>query len=230
MYCWSYNQCGWAHQQSTYAQLSPLYLLSTLYVTRVTNYSKLPPAFLYYMYSLRVASHPIALLQECCVTFHDRTSFLLHLPRSRSRRKAHGGCFPLMSLYFHTINAQQSYVHITNFPTGLDVMQSHFSYYQPCRVTRRWKAPSRSKTNNSSGGWHHGRKNKWHLYATILLPWATLHCLVTFSTSVKGGAYLMYQILIHSMKRILNGGPVILHFEHDVIKMYFVCALFRVLQ
>ena len=30
----------WAHQQFAYVQLSPLYLLSTLYVTHVINYSK----------------------------------------------------------------------------------------------------------------------------------------------------------------------------------------------
>ena len=39
--------CGWVHQQSTYAQLSPLYLLSTLYVTHVITYSRPSTAFPY---------------------------------------------------------------------------------------------------------------------------------------------------------------------------------------
>ena len=37
----------WAHRQSAYAQLSPLILLSTLYVTHLINYSRLSPALLY---------------------------------------------------------------------------------------------------------------------------------------------------------------------------------------
>ena len=39
--------CAWAHRQSAYAQLSPLYLLSTLYVTHVINYSRPSTAFPY---------------------------------------------------------------------------------------------------------------------------------------------------------------------------------------
>ena len=38
---------AWAHQWYAYAQLSPLYLLSTLYVTHVMNYSRPSTAFLY---------------------------------------------------------------------------------------------------------------------------------------------------------------------------------------
>ena len=37
----------WAHQRSTYAQLSPLYLLSTLYVTHMINHSRPSTAFPY---------------------------------------------------------------------------------------------------------------------------------------------------------------------------------------
>ena len=36
---------AWAHQQSAYPQLSPLYLLSTLYITHMINYSRPSPAF-----------------------------------------------------------------------------------------------------------------------------------------------------------------------------------------
>ena len=38
---------AWAHQQSAYAQLSPLHLLSILYITLMINYSRPFPTFLY---------------------------------------------------------------------------------------------------------------------------------------------------------------------------------------
>ena len=37
----------WTHRKSAYAQLSPFYLLSTLHVTHVINYSRPSPAFPY---------------------------------------------------------------------------------------------------------------------------------------------------------------------------------------
>ena len=40
----------WAHGQSAYAQLSPLYLLSMLYITHVIKYSRPSLAFPYYTY------------------------------------------------------------------------------------------------------------------------------------------------------------------------------------
>ena len=48
MYCQIEQLCAWAHPRSTYAQLSPLYLLSTLCVTHVIDYSRPSPSFLYY--------------------------------------------------------------------------------------------------------------------------------------------------------------------------------------
>ena len=42
---------AWAHRQSAYAQLSPFYLLSTLYVTHMINYSRPSPTFPYYKWS-----------------------------------------------------------------------------------------------------------------------------------------------------------------------------------
>ena len=38
---------AWPHRRSAYAQLSPLYLLSTLYVTHMIKYSRPSTAFLY---------------------------------------------------------------------------------------------------------------------------------------------------------------------------------------
>ena len=39
---------AWAHRRSAYAQLSPLYLLSILYVTHVIKYSRPSTAFPYF--------------------------------------------------------------------------------------------------------------------------------------------------------------------------------------
>ena len=39
---------AWAHRESAYAQLSPLYLLSTLYVTHVIKYSRPSTTFPYF--------------------------------------------------------------------------------------------------------------------------------------------------------------------------------------
>ena len=49
MYCRFNTQLrAWAHRRRAYSQLSPLYLLSTLYVTHAIKYSRPPTAFPYF--------------------------------------------------------------------------------------------------------------------------------------------------------------------------------------
>ena len=66
---------GRAHRQSTYTQLSPLHLLSMLYVTHVIKHSTPSPTFLYFSCGIPVGLIPF-ISANVVVTPHKMNSKL----------------------------------------------------------------------------------------------------------------------------------------------------------
>ena len=167
--------------QSAYTQLSPLHLLSTSYVTRVINCSRLSPTFLYCKWqkdgqNLGTRLARCALFLQVCICVCSCSVVVLW----DGREPVHGGCFQLCR---HQSGANAS----SAWPPLPPLFSPNVPKRRTTTPNQNKKKHMRvgmepSKTNQTKWEWHH---NTFTKPCAILPSMQTLYMHNTLFTPAK---------------------------------------------